>query len=85
MDAAGEIREIIERLSHGYLRGDELLLHVEPILRQVSSGRAWQRQVDVIVNDIEVATYTLNEPKRCDVVLEILKRALHVLDETPAK
>ncbi|HEY3801561.1 MAG TPA: hypothetical protein VGL61_03105 [Kofleriaceae bacterium] len=85
MDAAGQIREIIERLIQGHLRGDELLLHVEPILRQVSSGRAWQRQVDAIVNDVELATYTLNDPKRCDAVVEILKAALHLLGEAASK
>lgn len=79
MDQVNEIHEIIERLIATQLRPDELLVHVEPILRNVSKDRTWQRQIDGIVNDIEITLYTLDEPKRRDMLVEILKGAVNLV------
>lgn len=77
MSPQQEIASIKQRFVDGMLPIDELLLHVEPILREAMSGR--ERAANEVVNAIERAIFTLDEPRRTAVIAECLDSAIELL------
>lgn len=74
MDHSEVLREIATKFSAGKIVADELLLHVEPALR-LAAGDAEARR---IVNAIEVALFTLNEPRRSAEIMSLLEDAIRL-------
>ena len=77
MSPQEKIANIKARFVNGALPLDELLLHFEPVLRDAMLDD--EKAANKLVNAIERAMFTLNEPQRANAIVECLDLAIALL------
>jgi hypothetical protein len=69
----------IEVIRNSFIEGaislDDLLLYVEPVLNQCVMDPIKQLAAKKIINEIETAIFSKNEPQRTDLIGELLNAA----------
>ena len=68
-----------ERFLAGAIPVEELLLHVEPLLRELVRTKEQEEEAKKLVNAIEIAIFTQPEPARSAVIGDLLSTAVRVV------